>query len=174
MFACSANRNTLNVPCLPFISKRTTRRAIPGLMAHAGTVATCWTTRQVALITQLLASAAHLAGNVRTQAHVAVFALVSQRTTGVSTRQSGSEAFFSGPFLRLSVGGRRSVVTTTAAGTARGTAIAAVLAGTTGAAVSRRAAVVHLDISRGGRTLRGWCVRIGRSRGLQLVVLRGL
>ena len=114
--------------------------AIPGPMTHVFTFATSSATRQIALITQIFTRTTLVPEDVRSQTHVAIFALVPQRTLAILARQPGGDALVARLLVcrGLSRGGGRRA--TWAAGTS-GLATSTRFARCAGAAVTRVAAV---------------------------------
>ena len=60
-------------------SDRATRGTVPAPVAHAGAIASRCAAREIALVTQILTSAADMAGDVGTQTNVTILALVTER-----------------------------------------------------------------------------------------------
>ena len=143
-------------------------------VARAGAVASRRAAREIALVTQILTSAADMAENVSTQADVTILALVTWRPPRIFPSRPGREALIADAFVRQGVCGGRHLRVPTTAEAAGKTARAAVLARASGTAFAGEPAVAGAVFDAGVGALRGRTVAFGLLAGRRLRGLRGL
>ena len=143
-------------------------------VARAGAVASRRAAREIALVTQILTSAADMAENDSTLPDVTILALVTWRPPRIFPSRPGREALIADAFARQDVCGGRHLRVPTTAEAAGKTARAAALARASGTAFAGEPAVAGAVFDAGVGALRGRKVAFGLLAGRRMPGLRGL